>query len=193
MNSDGHGFAGGDDGRLSLSDDEALWTGVELRRMYAKGWNDALVKMGLGGEKWGGLDDGELRRMVGERFATALEAIWVLSLGYLRSSVPDGNGGLRNGTGSGQKSRAASKLEGVTRKRGKRAGSDTRGVVQDEAAFRFKQLVDRRIRKLTREMEEWVVRRTSLREEKIPGKCQKCQRYAEDNWSYCPFDGQKIE
>lgn len=200
-------------GRFSVGDDdEQLWSGRELqvavdrareegrREGIVEGWNAALVKVGVVGRMRGGvggLEGGaDLRRLVGERFANALEGVWVASLRYLRSPLNDdgGRGDVRVG-------RAVVKpANRLTDRRLVMPGARSAGgvslgvgsVVVDEAALAFKGGVDRKIRKLTREMESWLERRSSDREEKVVKRCGKCNRYAEENWKFCPRDGSKL-
>lgn len=202
-----------DGNELSVGEGEALWSDRELRvaveRARAEGWNAALDGLdgarkrrggGLGGLGGGGRGIGEgddLRRLVGERFATALEGIYVASLRYLRGTVGSDGGGL-GGAGDRATVKPANgltdrplRMPGAKRAAGVK--SSVGGMVVDERALAFKGEVDRKIRKLTREMERWLENESSSREEKVVRKCGKCKKYAEDSWKFCPRDGQKLE
>lgn len=206
---DGHG--------LSVDDDARVWDAREMavvrRDAWVDGWNEALrvvrgrheMRGGRGAGMGGGEGD-DLRRLVGERFANALEGVWLASLRYLRGTVGDENGGLRGAVGSGRIRRP----EGLTDRRlvigGARGGARNGGVgrggvnegglVVDEAALAFKARVERQIRKTTREMEAWLENRSSLRKGNDAlraRKCVRCRRYAEEKWMFCPFDGAEVK
>lgn len=197
------------DGRLSLGDDERVWTDREVRVVVERagavgretgwrtGWNDCLVEVRRVVDGRGGVDDRELVRMVGDRFATGLVAVWAASLRYLSASVPDdggrlGSGGRPNrerGNERGLKTDGVGKVGGA-RKRGVSAGVG--GVIRDEAALAFKSRIEREIRKLTREMERWLENRTLSREEKETRKCRKCNRFADETWRFCAWDGTEL-
>lgn len=209
----GHGRHGE---HLSVNDDERVWDDREVRVMVERareegrsdgkveGWEAALDAVGArrrlaGGGGYDGM--GELRRLVGERFANAIEGVWEASLRQLRSTVPGGNGGLgvrvgregfrpakgltdrrlvmRGAAGSGGGGGAGS------------GGSDGGGVIRDEEALRFKAQVERKIRKLTREMELWLARGSEKRTGAV-GRCTKCKRWTEEKWVFCPWDGERV-
>lgn len=194
--------------RLSVGDDEQLWDAREMRvfgeRCWAEGWESALDAVGArrrerGGSGFDGM--GDLRRLVGERFAAALEGVWEASLRQLRSPLPGGGGaggirvgrdGFRRRTGLTDRSLV---MRGAASAGGQ--GVEVGGVIRDEAAMAFKAEVERKIRKLTREMETWLELRSSGREEngsrKPVRRCGKCKRYMEESWKFCPLDGQKIQ
>jgi hypothetical protein len=166
-----------------------------------EGWNAALARVGVLGGVRGGLgggeESGDLRRLVGERFATALEGVWLASLRYLRSSVPGDGGGLHGRMGRNGVKAATGLTDRRLRMRGARDGKGVSigvgGVVQDEAALAFKSKVDRQLRKMTRDMEKWLALRSSSQRDNVVTRCQKCKRYGDESWNYCPFDGQKME
>lgn len=211
--------AGGE--KWSVEEEENRWDAREVavfgERMWnegwsegrAEGWEAALDAVGArrierGGSGFEGR--GELRRLVGERFATALEGVWEASLRQLRSTGPGGNGGLgirvgrdgfrpRTGTldqslrmrgvgmGGGRKGGARS---------GRGSGGEDGGVIRDEVALAFKAKIERQIRKLTRQMEGWLEVRSSYREENVVRRCRKCRRFADAGWKFCPFDGSEV-
>jgi hypothetical protein len=193
-------------------DDEQVWSDREVRiaveEARREGWNLALKRVGLLGGRRGGLgggeESGDLRRLVGERFASGLEAVWLASLRYLRSSVPGDGGRLHGRMGSGIVRPATGLTDRALRMKGAKGGAGGQGrgkgvplgvggVVVDEEALAFKAGVDRKIRKLTREMENWLVRRSSNREENVVRRCKKCRRFGEESWQFCPFDGREME
>lgn len=201
MNDQRHG-----DG-LSVGDDDArVWDDREVRvmveRARAEGWDAALDAVGArrivrGGGGYSGM--GELRRLVGERFANALEGVWEASLRQLRSTVPGGNGGLGIRVGRDGFRRRTGTLDQSLRMRGVSSlgggggtGVENGGVIRDEEALRFKSEVERKIRKLTREMEKWLANRSSSRTE-VMRKCVRCKRFADEKWVFCPWDGGRVE
>lgn len=182
---------------------------VAVDRARREGWNAALdavhVRAGMRGGLGGGGVDGDLRRLVGERFAVALEGVWLASLRYLRATVTAdggvgrgamGSGGFRRAQGLTDRTLVMNGGRGVGRdgRRGsKGVSASVGGVVVDEAALAFKEGVERKLRKITREMESWLEFRSSGREEKMVRKCKRCRRFAEKSWLFCPFDGEEIE
>jgi len=133
---------------------------------------------------------------VGERFAAAMEGVWVASLRYLRSTLPGERGGERVRMGPGR-------VRGRTGEWGvRKGGARTKGtsaavggVIADEAALAFKASVDRRLRKLTREIEVWLSDRALGKKQTVgaaAGKCSRCRRFAEDGWKFCPYDGGEV-
>lgn len=62
--------------------------------------------------------------------------------------------------------------------------------IRDPAALVFKGKVDRKLRKLAREMRVWLdggVAHNSVR------RCTRCRRFADETWLYCPHDGARTE
>lgn len=196
---------------LSVGDDERVWDDREMRvfgeAQWVEGWNAALDAVdgrrrergGRRGVGVGGEGD-DLRRLVGERFATALEGVWTASLRYLRSTVRDENGGLGSRVGRNGFRAANGLTDRRLVMRGARGpggvgvgGGREGGLVVDEAALAFKQGIDRKLRKLTREMEWWLENRSSRREENPLRRCPKCRRFAEETWKFCAWDGARLE
>lgn len=81
---------------------------------------------------------------------------------------------------------------GGARTRGGVAGADDRDVIENHAALRMKQRVDRKLRSLARDIAVWMHdddARAGVR------RCSKptCRRFAEDTWTHCPWDGYPTE
>lgn len=79
---------------------------------------------------------------------------------------------------------------GGAKSTGKRAGVNERQVLPSMAALAYKSKVDRKLRKIAREMAVWLKdggTRQSVR------RCVRCCRFGEEGWSYCPTDGQPMQ
>ena len=66
----------------------------------------------------------------------------------------------------------------------------TDGVEVNDAALRMKRRIDRKLRLLARDMKAWMGddnARAGVR------RCSRCNRYAEDTWTFCPWDGAPTE
>lgn len=182
-------------------DDDQVFSAREMRvaveRAWGDGWNAALGEVDARREKRGGGDD-DLRRLVGERFANALEGVWVASLRYLRSTLTGAGDGMHVRVGRDGFRRATGLTDrGLVMRGAGRSGGvvNSGGLVVDEAALAFKSEIDRKLRKVTREMERWLERRSSNREEnglRNVRKCVRCRRYGEEKWSFCPWDGAEM-
>jgi hypothetical protein len=67
-------------------------------------------------------------------------------------------------------------------------GVATDDVVGSQAAFSLKMSIDRKLRKLAREMGVWL--RTSNTSRRVVRRCSgRCKKYAEPDWTYCPTCG----
>ena len=198
---------------LSLGDGESVWSDAEMRVVVERAWNDGrrqgweaaldavdARRRGRGGRRGLGVVgvDDDLRRLVGERFATALEGVWLASLRYLRATVPGDGGGGYGAVGIAVVKPANGLTDRALRMPGaKRSGRgvDRGGLVVDEGALAFKAEVERKLRKVTREMESWLEQRSSSEKRnmrEVVKKCVKCRRFAEENWKFCPYDGEKV-
>lgn len=135
----------------------------------------------------------EVLALLPEGFLHGYEQLWVrMSSGRVRerddpnaavASVPSGakirmNSGERDARGS-------------ARAGGKRAGVSARNVIADVRAAALKARVDRALRKLGRDMREYLDKggngKASVR------RCTRCRGWAEDNWAFCPRDGAATE
>lgn len=72
-------------------------------------------------------------------------------------------------------------LAKASSKKGPRGGPS----VKSTRLLALKSSVDRKLRKIAREIERDMMRVAK----EPPRKCTRCGKYAEDTWNWCPFDG----
>lgn len=145
-------------------------------RGYAEGRNEGQVRLALMAD--------ELRMMP----MPLVEAYGALCVGALSDGM-EGRGivtdlrakpkTVRSRTSSGQKETRG--LAKVSKSPVPRGGADVRSVRLMAAKAR----VDRKLRALAREIENELEggKKGDVR------KCTRCGKYAEDTWTYCPWDG----
>lgn len=75
----------------------------------------------------------------------------------------------------------------------RKSGGSGKAVIRDEAAVAYRASVDRRLRKLAREMTTWL--EEGARGKKTFRKCtgRRCGQFAEDGWNFCPTCGSATE
>lgn len=73
---------------------------------------------------------------------------------------------------------------------GKLAGAAEKTTVANDAALAFKASVDRRLRKIARDMRAWLGGDDARAGVRV---CTRCRRFGEDTWTFCPYDGQPME
>lgn len=100
--------------------------------------------------------------------------------------------------GAGRRSPAAVK-SGTTEVRGGANGSSRRGgsgkpVIRSEQAVVFRAKIDRRLRRLSRDMLTWLEQKGSFKTD-VVYRCsgRKCGRFAEEGWNYCPNCGAQVD
>lgn len=74
-----------------------------------------------------------------------------------------------------------------------RRGSSGAAVIRDEAAVSYRASVDRKLRKIAREMSAWL--EEGPRGKKAVYRCtgKKCGKYAEPEWNFCPTCGAAVD
>lgn len=80
-----------------------------------------------------------------------------------------------------------------TETRGGAKGSRSSGgsdPLRSEAALAFKSKVDRKLRKITREMKVWLEGKAT---QEGLRRCTVCRTFGEPSWLYCPRDGKPME
>lgn len=73
-------------------------------------------------------------------------------------------------------------------KRGKQYSASVRGVIRDERALELKKRVDKRLRKMARD----IYREWKGLEEEEQAKCFSCHKLAESGWKWCPRCGDRL-
>lgn len=69
---------------------------------------------------------------------------------------------------------------------GKRPGASTRNIIKDRRAYEMKIKVDRRLRRLSKEIFDFLAGAETMREVNV---CSRCARIGEDDWRFCPSCG----
>lgn len=146
---------------------------------------------------------------VDERLVTAYEALWIKTYGSGAGYIGDPNALTPVGAGGNQMKMADSGervYRGVA-KGGAAAGRSRRSIIKDEHAFNFKRKIDKRMRRLATEIDEYM--RTvripggsgsgpgggggegSEGEESSVARCMGCQCFMEDSWRFCARCGNR--
>lgn len=144
---------------------------------------------------------------VDERLVTAYEALWIKTYGSGAGYIGDPNALVPKGAGGNQMKMADSGervYRGVA-KGGAVAGRSRRSIIKDEHAFNFKRKIDKRMRRLATEIDEYM--RTvripggsgsgpgggegSEGEESSVARCTGCQCFMEDSWRFCARCGNR--
>lgn len=74
---------------------------------------------------------------------------------------------------------------------GKPSGDSSRAVIRDRRLWEYKRRVDKKLRKLAGEIELQLSGYSGDRTEQK--RCTACKKLGEDDWSYCPRCGGKME
>lgn len=130
---------------------------------------------------------GELLRLLPSDFVTQYEALFLRAFAASNGSRSDvGVVGAKRITRV-----STNQVETRGGAKSKRAGSSEKNIIHDQRALGFKAKVDRKLRKLSRDIRQWMeaenMTHTSVR------RCTRCRKYADDTWSFCPFDGAPTE
>lgn len=129
-----------------------------------------------------------------EALVTAYEALWLKTYGSEASVIGDPS--VIRGIGKGNTYRTGTSGEKVAR--GGARGSKDRGgarksIIKHELAFHFKRKMDKRMRRLAKEIEEWLVEESKGRVgaggvggvEVSAARCARCFCFMERDWRYC--------
>lgn len=73
--------------------------------------------------------------------------------------------------------------------KGSRKSGKSADLIRSEAAFVFKGRMDRKLRKLSREIKAWMEGSESTVEVR---RCSVCRQYGDSEWLYCPKDGKPM-
>lgn len=75
--------------------------------------------------------------------------------------------------------------------KGSRKSGGSKDMIRSEAAFNYKSKIDRKLRKLTREIKTWLQGSGEYRDD--VRRCTVCRKFGEPEWLYCPQDGKPME
>lgn len=119
----------------------------------------------------------------------AYEALWIKCYGS--EAVVIGDPSVIRGVGKGNQMRMKDSDERVTRS-GANGGGDRggsrRSIIKDERTFEFKRKIDKRIRRLAKEIDSYM-RGMRAGEDEEGRRCWSCQKFMEEGWIFCPACG----
>lgn len=99
-----------------------------------------------------------------------------------------------HGTGKAQRGRVRSdEVEtrgGAVQK--KKLSASQKNVIKSQRAFNEKTKIDKRLRKIGKEIYEWLNKEKAAPAE-FWTRCSKCKKHTEDDWQFCPRDGAPVE
>lgn len=146
-----------------------------------------------------------------DNLVTAYEALWVKTYGSDAAFMGDpnaltkieGKGESKRGVvGKGNPMRMKDSSErvyrsGATPPKGRGSG---KSIIKDESAFEFKRKMDKRMRRMASEIDQWIrkgklveVKRDTVSDGEGSGhKCPGCKRYAEVDWRFCARCGMSM-
>ena len=99
-----------------------------------------------------------------------------------------------HGTGKAQRGRVRSdEVEtrgGAIQK--KKLSASQKNVIKSQRAFNEKTKIDKRLRKIGKEIYDWLNKEKAQKPEYWT-RCSKCKKHTEDDWQYCPRCGAATE
>lgn len=187
--------------------EEVQWILAEYPRAFARviQGRKKLVSI-LAGERVGG-GDGTANYVVrhrqeghvDEKLVTAYEALWIKTYGSGAGYIGDPNALVPQGAG-GNQFKMGNSGERVYRGVAKGGGGSgsRRSIIKDEKAFNFKRKMDKRMRRMAAEINEFMV------SSKVSGAgrelveagggapcCSGCKRFIERGWRFCASCGMR--
>ena len=99
-----------------------------------------------------------------------------------------------HGTGKAQRGRirsdAVETRGGAVQK--KKLSASQKNVIKSQRAFNEKTKIDKRLRKIGKEIYDWL-NKENQKPTEYWTRCSKCKKHTEDDWQFCPRDGQPTE
>lgn len=135
-----------------------------------------------------------------DNLVTAYEALWIKTYGSGAGYIGDPNALVPTGAGGNQMKMAGSGervYRGVAKSKPGGSGG-RRSIIKDERAFNFKRKIDKRMRRLASEIDEW------MRSTKVAGvdisegeggvsggapRCGGCHKFIDREWRFCASCG----
>lgn len=74
----------------------------------------------------------------------------------------------------------------------KKLSASQKNVIKSQRAFNEKTKIDKRLRKIGKEIYEWL-NKENLKPAEYWTRCSKCKKHTEDDWQFCPRDGARTE
>lgn len=98
--------------------------------------------------------------------------------------------GLENRVSRTSSGQTVGAVPAARRGQGRRSGLNTRSVLKgSERALRVKRDVDKKLRRLARDIVEELA---GLSSAKTTNRCKHCGRVGDESWRYCPADGKEM-
>lgn len=98
--------------------------------------------------------------------------------------------------GAGKAQRGRTKSDAVETRGGavqkKKLSASQKNVIKSQRAFNEKTKIDKRLRKIGKEIFDWL-NKEAVKGESFYMRCSKCKKHAEDEWAWCPRCGNKTE
>ena len=74
----------------------------------------------------------------------------------------------------------------------KKLSASQKNVIKSQRAFNEKTKIDKRLRKLGKEIYDWI-NKEQISPTEYWTRCSKCKKHTEDDWQFCPRDGAATE
>ena len=98
--------------------------------------------------------------------------------------------------GSGKAHRGRIRSDDVETRGGavqkKKLSASQKNVIKSQRAFNEKTKIDKRLRKMGKEIYDWI-NKEQTKPTDYWTRCSKCKKHTEDDWQFCPRDGQPTE
>lgn len=131
-----------------------------------------------------------------ENLVTMYEALWIKTYGSSAGYIGDPNS-LTPAKAGGNQMKMGGSNERVHRgvAKGGRAGGNAsrKTIIKDERAFEFKRKMDKRMRRMAVEIEEWIKSSKVMGVDVVEGesgevtvpRCERCQSFIDREWRFC--------
>ena len=131
-----------------------------------------------------------------ENLVTMYEALWVKTYGSAAGYIGDPNSLTPEKAGGNQMKMGGSDERvhrGVARSKAGGGNAARKAIIKDERAFEFKRKMDKRMRRMASEIEEWIRSSKVMGVDVIEGgsgevsvpRCEGCQSFVDREWRFC--------
>lgn len=130
-----------------------------------------------------------------DNLVTMYEALWIKTYGSGAGYIGDPNSLTPDKAGGNQMKMGGSgeRVHRGVAKAGKSGNAARKTIIKDERAFEFKRKMDKRMRRMASEIEEWIrsskvmgveVAEGGSGEVSVP-RCEGCQSFVDREWRFC--------
>lgn len=130
-----------------------------------------------------------------DNLVTMYEALWIKTYGSGAGYIGDPNSLTPDKAGGNQMKMSGSneRVHRGVAKAGKSGNAARKTIIKDERAFEFKRKMDKRMRRMATEIEEWIrsskvmgveVAESGSCEVSVP-RCEGCQSFVDREWRFC--------